>query len=178
MRRMQDGGDGKQFHWGWMRRVRSRDVRFLAAQLEKPHITWTLTHHELRWCERNKWYFRGKCVTSWCHLLHLAPSYSSSHNKSLFSRSRHSYIHLWCHRFPLKTSPLLHDQRKKQVISSWTCIKCLSAPVVFKTDSFIHSLYRLKWQDSFFPRFLHGGESRISVAVNRHMQGRPQLHLI
>lgn len=96
-----------------VRRVRSWDVRFLAAQLEKTHITWTLTHDELRWCERNKWYFRGNCVTSWRHLLRLAPSYSSSHNNSLFSRSRYSYIQLWCQRFPFKTSPLFTWSKKE-----------------------------------------------------------------
>lgn len=160
-----------------MLRARSRDVRSLAAQLEKPHITWTLTHYELRWCERNKWYFRGKCVTSWCHLLHLAPSYISSHNKSLFSRSPYSYIHLWCHRFPLKTSPLLQDQRKKLTYLFLDLYKVCKCPSGFWTDLFVLCT---DWNDKIllFPRFLHGGKMRISVAVNRHMQGCPQLHLI
>lgn len=150
MRRRQDGGDGKQFHRGRTQRVRRRDVRFLAAQLEKTRITWTLTHDELRWCERNKWYFRGKCVTSWCHLLHLAPSYSSSHNKSLFSRSRYSYIHLWCHRFPLKTSPLFYVTKETNLFLLGL-IESVSEPLWF-LNRFIHSPCRLEGKDSFFPQ--------------------------
>lgn len=105
----EDGGDGKQFRRRRKQRAKCRAVGFLAAQLERTHITWTLTHDELRWCERNEWYLQGKCdilmpPPTPLALLQLFPPQISVWKITIFMCSS---LH------PLKNLPPSHDQRMK-----------------------------------------------------------------